>query len=149
MRNAATPTPDRIETMRTVTSFLAAFAMSVAIPALAHAAPTTVIEPAPGEGANVPGMIYGVTVNSSCDGDFPFGRTDKGITLACVTIGEDDSGNTTRRWVRSVPLAGVRQPQSLCEKEYGMAALSPQKEAMLCTPQAKQGPPMWTVDAGI
>lgn len=135
--------------MRTVTSLVAALAMSVAIPTSASATPTTVIEPAPGEGANVPGMIYGVTVNASCDGDFPFGRTDKGITLACVTTGEDAAGNATRRWVRSVPLAGVRQPQSLCEKEYGMAALSPQKEAMLCTPQARQGPPMWTVDKDI
>jgi len=135
--------------MRTATSLLAVLAMSVAVPALANAAPTTVVEPAPGEGANVPGMIYGVAVNTACDGEFPFGRTDKGLTLACVTVGEDDEGSPTHRWVRSVPIAGVRQPQSICEKEYGMAALSPQSEAMLCTPQSRTGPPMWTVDADI
>lgn len=138
-----------MDNMRTYTPLIAAAVFAVALSPIASAAPPTHVEPAPGEGANVPGMVYGAAVNTSCDGEFPFGRTVKGLTLACVTIGETDEGTVTRRWVRSVPLAGVRQPQGLCEKESGMAALSPQSEAMLCAPQARKGPPMWTVDADI
>jgi len=93
-------------------------------------------------------MIYGAALHEKCDGSFPFGRTSKGITLACVTV-EDEDGKPFKAWVRSVPLAGVRLPQGLCENEYGMAALSPQSQAMLCTPQAADGPPMWTVDTDL
>lgn len=135
--------------MRTITPVIAAAALLVAVAPAAAATPVTPINPAPGEGSNVPGMVYGVSVNTPCDGEFPFGRTSKGMTLACVTLSEEDDGTATRRWVRSVPLAGVRQPQTLCEEEAGMAALSPQSEAMLCVPQARMGPPMWTVDADI
>ncbi len=135
--------------MRAHIPLLAAAVVALVLSPSVSAKPAPLVEPAPGEGANVPGMVYGAVINTACDGEFPFGRSSKGLTLACVTVGKDDDGNTLRSWVRSVPLAGVRQPMGLCENEYGMAALSPQSEAMLCMPQARQGPPMWAVDPDL
>lgn len=114
----------------------------------AHATPREV-DPAPGEGQNVPGMIYGAVARAECDGEFPFGRSAKGLTLACVTVGETDNGEPVRKWVRSAPLAGVRIAQSQCKSEVGFVALSTQSEPMLCVPQATDGPPMWTVDTAL
>lgn len=128
-------------------SFLAAVAVLTAAPAAADPAE---IAPAPSEGGrNVPGMIYGAVITASCDGSFPFGRSAKGLTLACVTVGEDEDGASLHKWVRSVPLAGVRKAQEICKTEVGFVALSTASEPMLCSPQARGGPPMWTVDTAL
>lgn len=129
-------------------SFIAAAA--VLTPAPAAGDPIAEIAPAPSEGGrNVPGMIYGAVITAPCDGSFPFGRSAKGLTLACATVGEAEDGASLRKWVRSVPLAGVRKAQEICKTEVGFVALSTASEPMLCSPQARGGPPMWTVDPAL
>ena len=134
--------------MRMLTTSRTALAVSLLVAAPSSAQPE--IDPAPGEGGrNVPGMIYGAVINTTCDGEFPFGRSAKGLTLACVTVGESDDNTKLRKWVRSAPLVGVRQAQGQCKTESGFVALSTQSEPMLCVPQAVGGPPMWTVDSDL
>lgn len=103
--------------------------------ATASADPTQpVIPPAKDEGGvNIPGMKYGVNVGKPCDRKTDtFGRDILGSTLVCVTD-YDDTDKPATVWVRSAPLAGVRQPGASCYgKESNMVALSPQGETMVC-----------------
>lgn len=97
-----------------------------------YADPTPAIQPAPGEGVNIPGMKFGVNVGDPCDrSSDSFGRNTDGATLVCVIDADDDK--TVTIWVRSAPLAGVRQEGASCYgTESNMVAMSPQGGTMVC-----------------
>lgn len=77
----------------------------------------------------VPGMDTSAVAGAQCDGTPVFGLSPEGTALVCV-FGFDEA----RNWEKSVPLVGVRIPESACSLEVGKVAMSPLGEGMMCVP---------------
>lgn len=99
------------------------------------------VAPATGEGVNIPGMAFGVQRGGLCDPKVDtFGRNADGLTLVCVSDHDADSEEETHIWVRSAPLAGIRQVTSECEHESNTVALSPDNRLLQCLPNKSPSP---------
>ena len=119
-------------------TMIAALAAGILVsPVSAHADPDDpipAIPPAPGEGINIPGMVYGAGTGQVCAPTDKFGRTVDGLTMVCVAEDSEDDPATPPRmvWTRSAPLAGVRISGSSCSHESTYVAMSPNSELMMC-----------------
>lgn len=122
----------KLPPFRFISALTAAVTSAVMLAGSADADPVPAIPPAPGEGINIPNMIYGVYRGQECDTAVEkFGRTFDGLTMVCVTD-VDANGEPVSLWVRSAPLAGVRIIGSSCEHESDSVALSPNDDLLMC-----------------
>lgn len=77
----------------------------------------------------LPGLVDGAVEGAACYNwqRFPFGQTSNGSQMICA-----GQGDGTGKWVRSIPVIGVRQIGSPCASEQQYGAQSPDGAPLVC-----------------